>query len=195
MFSAKDIVIGPNLQSEFVGYTESSCDAACLELFDEHGNNVEKLISQGFALFSQTPFYAEMGGQVGDTGSIIKKGSEITVTDCKKVGNFHLHEVLITSGELCKGDVAKLMIDLNRREKIDCNHSATHLLHSALREVLGDKVFQKSFSRHINPLIENYMDNNKDKFLLLHLHLGSVDITFKANNQDTKIRMLSLIHI
>ena len=131
------------MQSEFVGYTESSCEATCLELFDEHGNNVDKLINQGFALFSQTPFYAEMGGQVGDTGSIIKKGSEITVTDCKKVGNFHLHEVLITSGELCKGDVTKLMIDLNKREKIDCNHSATHLLHSALRVVLGDKVFQK----------------------------------------------------
>ena len=105
--------------------------------------NFTKLISQGFALFSQTPFYAEMGGQVGDTGSIIKKGSEIIVTDCKKVGNFHLHKVLITSGELCKGDVTKLMIDLNKREKIDCNHSATHLLHSALRVVLGDKVFQK----------------------------------------------------
>ena len=56
----------------------------------------------------------------------------------------------------------------------------------------SDKVFQKSFSRHINPLIENYYDNNKDKFLLLHLHLGSVDITFKANNQDTKIRMLPI---
>ena len=143
MFAVKDIVIEPNLQSEFVGYTESSCEATCLELFDEHGNNVDKLISQGFALFSQTPFYAEMGGQVGDTGSIVKKGSEILVTDCKKVGNFHLHEVLITSGELCKGDVTKLMIDLNKREKIDCNHSATHLLHSALRVVLGDKVFQK----------------------------------------------------
>ena len=143
MFAAKDIVIDPNLQSDFIGYTESSCKAACLVLFDQHGNNVDKLTSQGFALFSQTPFYAEMGGQVGDTGSIIKKGSEISITDCKKVGNFHLHEVLITSGELCIGDAIKLMIDLNRREKIDCNHSATHLLHSALREVLGDKVFQK----------------------------------------------------
>ena len=143
MFDVKDIVVEPNLQSEFVGYTDTSCEASCLELFDEHGNNVDKLTSQGFALFSQTPFYAEMGGQVGDTGSIIKKGSEISINDCKKVGNFHLHEVLITSGEICIGDVIKLMIDLNRREKIDCNHSATHLLHSALREVLGDKVFQK----------------------------------------------------
>ena len=101
MFDVKDIVVEPNLQSDFIGYTESSCEAACLVLFDEHGNNVNKLTSQGFALFSQTPFYAEMGGQVGDTGSIIKKGSEISITDCKKVGNFHLHKVLITSGELC----------------------------------------------------------------------------------------------
>ena len=143
MFSAKDIVIDPNLKSEFMGYEESSCEAKCLELFDEQGNNLTELIGKGFALFSKTPFYAEMGGQVGDTGSVIKQDSEILITDCKKVGNYHLHEVLVSSGSLCKGDTAKLLIDLGRREKINCNHSATHLLHSALREVLGDKVFQK----------------------------------------------------
>ena len=143
MFAAKDVVIDPNLKSEFVGYKESSCEAKCLQLFDEQGNNATELMSKGFALFSQTPFYAEMGGQVGDTGSVIKQDSEIFITDCKKVGNFHLHEVLINSGKLCKGDTSKLLIDLGRREKIDCNHSATHLLHSALRKVLGDKVFQK----------------------------------------------------
>ena len=143
MFSAKDIVIDPNLKSEFMGYEESSCEATCLELFDEQGNNLTELIGKGFALFSKTPFYAEMGGQVGDTGSVIKQDSEILITDCKKVGNYHLHQVLVSSGSLCKGDTTKLLIDLGRREKINCNHSATHLLHSALRAVLGDKVFQK----------------------------------------------------
>ena len=87
MFSAKDIVIDPNLKSEFMGYEESSCEATCLELFDAQGNNLTELRGKGFALFSKTPFYAEMGGQVGDTGSVIKQDSEILITDCKKVGN------------------------------------------------------------------------------------------------------------
>ena len=143
MFNAKDIVIDPNLSSNFIGHDKTSCEANCIALFDEEGTSVDKISSRGFAIFSETPFYAEMGGQVGDIGSVVKKGSEIKVIDCKKVGNFHLHEVEISSGELTKNDNAKLLIDLARREKIECNHSATHLLHSALRETLGDAVQQK----------------------------------------------------
>ena len=136
--------IGKKITDGFVGYNQNETDSLIVGIVKD--NELVTQVKEGDKvsfIFDKTPFYAEMGGQVGDTGSIVKKGSEIVVTDCKKVGNFHLHEVLITSGELCKGDVAKLMIDLNKREKIDCNHSATHLLHSALRVVLGDKVFQK----------------------------------------------------
>ena len=90
-----------NLKSEFVGYKESSCEAICLELFDAQGNNITELTSKGFALFSQTPFYAEMGGQVSDTGSVIKQDSEIFITDCKKVGNF-IYKVQLTQVSFAK---------------------------------------------------------------------------------------------
>ena len=143
MFNAKDIVIDPNLSSTFIGYEELSCEAECLAVFDEEGTSVTKLTTKGYALFSKTPFYAEMGGQVGDKGTVIQDGSDIKIVDCKKVGNFHLHEVVISSGGLSLNAKVKLIIDQERREKIDCNHSATHLMHSALREILGDTVQQK----------------------------------------------------
>ena len=143
MFDVKDIVIDPELSSEFIGYEQNSCQAKCIALFDEEGTGTNLISSRGFALFSETPFYAEMGGQVGDTGSVVKDGSEIRVLDCKKVGNFHLHELEISGGEISVMDEVKLILDLDRREKIDCNHSATHLAHSALREILGDSVMQK----------------------------------------------------
>ena len=143
MFNVKDIVLDPKLSSTFIGHDKNSCEANCVALFDEEGTSIDKITNKGFVIFSETPFYAEMGGQVGDIGSVIKKGSDIKVIDCKKVGNFHLHEVKISSGELSKNDKAKLLINLPRREKIECNHSATHLLHSALRETLGDSVQQK----------------------------------------------------
>jgi alanyl-tRNA synthetase len=161
MFNVKDIVVDPNLSSVFVGHQKSSCEANCIALFDDEGTTVDKITNKGFAIFSETPFYAEMGGQVGDIGSVVKKGSEIKVIDCKKVGNFHLHEVEINSGELAKDDSAKLLIDLARREKIECNHSATHLLHSALREILGETVQQKGSLVNDEKLRFDFSHGNK----------------------------------
>ena len=107
------------------------------------GNEAKTLSDSGYAFFSKTPFYAESGGQVGDQGSISNDNLEIFVSDCKKVGDFNMHKVKIQKGEINIGDKVSLSINEERRNKIVNNHSATHLLHSALREVLGDKVQQK----------------------------------------------------
>ena len=143
MFNAKDIVIDPSMNSEFVGYEKNIINGDCIALFDLEGNEAKTLSDSGYAFFSKTPFYAESGGQVGDQGSISNDNLEIFVSDCKKVGNFNMHKVEIQKGEINVGDKVSLSINEERRIKIVNNHSATHLLHSALREVLGDKVQQK----------------------------------------------------
>jgi len=143
MFNAKDIVIDPSMNSEFVGYEKNRINGDCIALFDLEGNEAKTLSDSGYAFFSKTPFYAESGGQVGDQGSISNDNLEIFVSDCKKVGNFNMHKVEIQKGEINVGDKVSLSINEERRIKIVNNHSATHLLHSALREVLGDKVQQK----------------------------------------------------
>ena len=143
MFNAKDIVIDPSMNSEFVGYEKSRIMSDCIALFDLEGNQTKKLSDSGYAFFSKTPFYAESGGQVGDQGSISKDNLKIFVSDCKKVGDFNMHKVEIQKGEINVGDKVSLSIDEERRNKIVNNHSATHLLHSALRAVLGDGVQQK----------------------------------------------------
>ena len=143
MFNAKDIVIDPSMNSEFVGYEKSRIMSDCIALFDLEGNQTKKLSDSGYAFFSKTPFYAESGGQVGDQGSISKDNLKIFVSDCKKVGDFNMHKVEIQKGEINVGDKVSLSINEDRRNKIVNNHSATHLLHSALREILGDGVQQK----------------------------------------------------
>ena len=143
MFSVKDIVVNPSMNSEFVGYEKNKINGDCVALFDLEGNEAKTLRDSGYAFFSKTPFYAESGGQVGDQGSISNDNLESFVSDCKKVGNFNMHKLEIQKGEINIGDKVSLSINEERRNKIVNNHSATHLLHSALREVLGDKVQQK----------------------------------------------------
>ena len=143
MFSVKDIVINPSMNSEFVGYEKNKVNGDCVALFDQEGNEAKTLSDSGYAFFSKTPFYAESGGQVGDQGTISNDNLEIFVSDCKKVGNFNMHKVEIEKGEINVGDKVSLSINEERRKKIVNNHSATHLLHSALREILGDGVRQK----------------------------------------------------
>jgi len=142
-FDVKDIVINPKLKSKFVGYSDARCEGQCIALFDEDGNEAKSIDKKGFALFSETPFYAESGGQVGDQGSVVGKEFDIRVVDCKKIGDFHLHHIVVEKGNIKLEDQATLFIDEERRKNIVNNHSATHLLHSALRKVLGDSVFQK----------------------------------------------------
>ena len=92
---------------------------------------------------NQTPFYAESGGQVGDTGVIRTKTGTATVSDTKKSQGVFIHIADVTEGEIAKGQTAKLEVSHHRRRAIRANHSATHLLHEALRRALGDHVAQR----------------------------------------------------
>src|SRR5262245_22431018 len=95
-------------------------------------------------VFDQTPFYGAAGGQIGDTGSIIAPGAKVRIDDTEKpAGDMHVLLGEITTGALAVGDLVRFEVDDERRERIRANHSATHLLHHALKKVLGDHVGQK----------------------------------------------------
>ena len=161
MFKVLDITIDPKIKSEFVGYQEQTAKGSCVALFDEEGNSVTSLSGEGFAIFSKTPFYAESGGQVADIGIFKSTNLNGEILNCKKVGDFHLHEVTIAEGSLELNADVELIIDAERREKIVSNHSATHLLHSALRKVLGESVEQRGSLVNEEKLRFDFSHSNK----------------------------------
>jgi alanyl-tRNA synthetase len=98
---------------------------------------------EGQVVLDHTPFYAESGGQIGDTGTLVGATAHFTVSDTRKIGASFAHMGVLDSGELRIGDEVSAEVDGDRREAIALNHSATHLLHAALRQVLGKHVQQK----------------------------------------------------
>nr|WP_295371779.1 alanine--tRNA ligase [uncultured Sphingosinicella sp.] len=131
--------------TEFTGYTAEEGEGQVVAIVRD-GARVERAEagSEALVILNQTPFYAESGGQVGDTGSMTGDHASAIVTDTSKVlGRLHLHHVRVGEGALALGDSVKLRIDRDRRAAIRANHSATHLLHAALRERLGRHVAQK----------------------------------------------------
>ncbi|MEC7620533.1 MAG: alanine--tRNA ligase [Pseudomonadota bacterium] len=131
-------------KTEFIGYDHSDTNATVLGLYAE--NNAVDQINEGDQvgiILDKTVFYAESGGQVGDTGIIETESSLFNVVDCKKVGTHFMHFGHLKHGAISTGDKVKVEIDTERRQSITCNHSATHLLHEALRLVLGDHVEQR----------------------------------------------------
>ncbi|WGE53650.1 alanine--tRNA ligase [Actinobacillus equuli] len=137
-------VIKVDGQTDFIGYDNLEAQATVVGLFS-NGKAVDTIQSGESAviILDQTPFYAEMGGQVGDSGLISTEICEFTVSDTQKYGQVFGHIGQLTSGSLSIGDKVTTYVEANRRKAITANHSATHLLHSALREVLGDHVAQK----------------------------------------------------
>jgi alanyl-tRNA synthetase len=131
--------------SEFLGYDTESAEGVVTALVRD-GKDVAELKpgESGHVVLNQTPFYAESGGQVGDTGVMSADGVRLRVTDTqKRAGDLFVHSVTVEQGTLKAGTALALQVDHARRGKIRANHSATHLLHEALREVLGDHVAQK----------------------------------------------------
>jgi alanyl-tRNA synthetase len=131
--------------TEFLGYDFIKAGGAVTALLRD-GKEVQTLKAgeEGFVILNQTPFYAESGGQVGDTGTMRGQGVELEVIDTqKKPGDLFAHKVKVKKGTLKLGDALELEVDSARRAAIRANHSATHLLHEALRQVLGDHVAQK----------------------------------------------------
>ena len=130
--------------TEFCGYDGTELASTIIGLYTE-GEAVQSA-SKGtdvVVILDKTVFYAESGGQVGDTGVLSKGSAKIAIADCRKVGNHHIHIGHIISGEFAVGDEVDGQVDQALRQATALNHSATHLLHEALRQVLGDHVKQK----------------------------------------------------
>ena len=130
----KWIVITEGKDSEFVGYESESSNAIILRYLID-GDEIQIVLDR-------TPFYAESGGQVGDTGIITGKDFTISVENTFKSNNFIIHIGKLDNGKISDNPEVVAKIDKERRQKIRLNHTATHLLHSALRKVLGDHVHQ-----------------------------------------------------
>jgi alanyl-tRNA synthetase len=134
-----------DVQTEFTGYDLLDDQVRILGLYKK-GQPVESLSDgdEGIVVLDKTPFYAESGGQVGDCGQIEVDGAVFAVTDTQKQGDsLFLHKGKLISGGLSVGQLCDAHVSAEERKATELNHSATHLLHAALRQVLGDHVAQK----------------------------------------------------
>ena len=130
--------------TEFLGYDTEKAEGQILALVRDgkrlnrasRGDRVQIVVNQ-------TPFYAEAGGQVGDSGTLKTASGEARITDTKKAAGVFIHFAEVTEGEILPGEAAELEVDHARRAAIRAHHSATHLLHEALRETLGEHVAQR----------------------------------------------------
>ena len=132
-------------ETEFTGYYSTSDTSKVIQLFSEN-KPVDILCAgdEGIVILDRTPFYAESGGQAGDRGRISGSGNVMTVTDTQKhASGVFLHAVKVDSGSVSLGDEVRAAVDISERRDIERNHSATHLLHAALKQVLGEHVNQK----------------------------------------------------
>ncbi|HYL01114.1 MAG TPA: alanine--tRNA ligase, partial [Steroidobacteraceae bacterium] len=131
-------------QTTFRGYEELVCAGQVVALLKD-GTSVETLAAggKGEVVLDRTPFYAESGGQVGDAGELTGPGVRFAVTDTQKRGAAHAHLGELLEGTIRIGDTLEARVDARRRQSTVLNHTATHLLHAALRQVLGTHVQQK----------------------------------------------------
>ena len=131
--------------TEFLGYDTESAEGIVTAIVRD-GQEVQSLSAgqKGLVVLNQTPFYGESGGQIGDVGTMASIGVKVAVSDTqKKLGEIFVHESEVELGDIKVGMALHLNVDHARRLSIRANHSATHLLHEALRQVLGDHVAQK----------------------------------------------------
>ncbi|GLS25995.1 alanine--tRNA ligase [Marinibactrum halimedae] len=132
--------------TEFEGYSHLVSSGTVTALLNHNGDQVGSLLEgqKGIVVLDKTPFYGESGGQVGDTGYLSEEnGLRVEVRDCTKQGANHLHHVQVVSGELSVGSLVATEVNASVRALTAKNHSATHLLHAALRKILGEHVTQK----------------------------------------------------
>ncbi len=161
-------------RSTFTGYERIEEQATITALFKD-GRKVNSLDDgeQGTVILESTPFYAESGGQVGDSGALAGEHGSFAVTDTQKSGNAILHVGKVQLGTLRQGERVTARVDAERRGRIVLNHSATHLLHAALRQLLGEHVKQKGslvapdrlrfdFS-HYEPLLPTQLRDIEDR--------------------------------
>ncbi|MFJ2333338.1 alanine--tRNA ligase [Pseudomonas helleri] len=133
-----------DVPTEFIGYGATHSSAKVIALYKE-GQSVTSLNEgdEGVVVLDQTPFYAESGGQVGDCGYLQAGAARFDVRDTTKTGGAFLHHGVVAAGGLKVGETVEAQVDADVRHATSLNHSATHLLHAALRQVLGEHVQQK----------------------------------------------------
>ena len=146
-------------ETKFLGYHDLESNSEVLVIWKdlkriESAKNKEEI----FLATNQTPFYAESGGQIGDKGKFASKSSTGSILDCKKQGKVYIHKALVEKGKIKTGDVIKMSVEKEKRSAIAIHHSSTHLVHAALRQVLGDHVQQKG----------SLVDENKLRFDFSH---------------------------
>ncbi|WP_377505126.1 alanine--tRNA ligase [Octadecabacter sp. R77987] len=129
--------------TDFLGYETETAEGQVLALVADGAQVAKAAKGKVQIVLNQTPFYAESGGQVGDTGLIRTDTGQASVTDTRKEAGLFIHIAEVSEGEIKTGQGAELIVDHARRTDIRANHSATHLLHEALREALGDHVAQR----------------------------------------------------
>ena len=130
--------------TDFLGYDTETAEGQIQALVAGSDQiSTAKVADKVQIVLNQTPFYAESGGQIGDTGVIKTETGVAKVTDTKKVAGVYIHFATVAEGEIAKGQGAVLTVDHSRRSAIRANHSATHLLHEALRRALGEHVAQR----------------------------------------------------
>ena len=190
-FEAEVSIKNNDAVSTFSGYSRLKQETTVIDLY-RNGQSVKSLRqgAAGEVILLETPFYAEAGGQVGDTGKLCAEDSLFEVENTKKQGQSHIHTGVLRAGSLNVGDTIEAQVDGGRRTDIVRNHSATHLLHAALRKILGDHVTQRGslvapdrlrfdFS-HDEPLSEKQL-NEIQKLVNRQI----------LENKDTQIQMMS----
>ena len=132
--------------TEFIGYDQTNADTKVVELINTSKESKSKTLvegDEGVVILERTPFYAESGGQIGDKGTLSGLGFKFDVLDTQKIGDHHGHFGVVKEGELKINSKILAHIDEDFRNKVVPNHSATHLLQAALKEILGDHIEQK----------------------------------------------------
>ena len=176
----------------FLGYERLESDSEILVIWkDQERIKKAKSKEEIFIACNQTPFYAEAGGQIGDKGIFASKSATGTILDCKKQGKVYIHKAIVEKGNIKTGDVIKMSVEKEKRSAIAIHHSSTHLVHAALREVLGDHVNQKG----------SLVDENKLRFDFSHKKpLSQEEITKieaivnkeALNNLEVKTELMKL---
>jgi len=160
--------------TEFLGYEQNETESEIISII-KNDTETELLLAddEAIIILNQTPFYGESGGQIGDSGKIIYEDNIFEVNHTTKLfGSFFLHHGKVKNGQFSKKESVTAIIDTNKRQLTKCNHSSTHLLHSSLREVLGNHVSQKG----------SLVNNEKLRFDFSHNEPISSDNIIKIEN-------------
>ena len=204
-------------KTEFIGYENNVSQAEVLSIIS-NGTEVDQISKdqQGYIILNQSVFYAESGGQIGDIGYIRCGESNFKVTNTQKKENLIIHDGIVSDGVFKIADVVELEIDINRRSSCRSYHSATHILHQALRDTLGDHVSQKGslvsydrlrfdFSHHkslsegeiknIEGIVNNIINSNfnvETKLMKSEDAINSGALALFGEKYDDEVRVLSI---